>query len=64
MLVSWSSNIATADTVALLYVLMGSLPSTLGQQVNIRQMGMAWPDIHWLVRDKGGLVAAMFETWT
>jgi hypothetical protein len=24
---------------------------------------MGWPDIHWLARDKGGLVAAMFEAW-
>jgi hypothetical protein len=22
---------------------------------------MGWPDIHWLARDKGGLVAALFE---
>jgi hypothetical protein len=24
---------------------------------------MGWPDIRWLARDKGGLVAAMFEAW-
>jgi hypothetical protein len=25
---------------------------------------MGWqPDIHWLARDEGGLVAAMFEAW-
>jgi hypothetical protein len=36
----------------------------LGQQVNLWQIEMGWPDIHWLVtRDKGGLVAAIFEAW-
>jgi hypothetical protein len=24
---------------------------------------MGWPDIYWLARDKGGLVAAMSEAW-
>jgi hypothetical protein len=24
-------------------------------------MQMGWPDIHWLARDEGGLVAAVFE---
>jgi hypothetical protein len=23
---------------------------------------MGWPDVHWLARDKGELVAAMFES--
>jgi hypothetical protein len=27
------------------------------------QIKMGWPDIHWLARDNGGLVAAMFEAW-
>jgi hypothetical protein len=27
------------------------------------QIELGWPDMHWLARDKGGLVAAIFETW-
>jgi hypothetical protein len=34
----------------------------IGQQVNIRQIEMGWPDIHWLARDQGGLVAAMIDS--
>jgi hypothetical protein len=33
----------------------------LVQQVNLWQVEMGWPDIHWLARETGGLVAAMFE---
>jgi hypothetical protein len=35
---------------------------SLGQQVNLhfgKSVEMGWPDIHWLARDKGGLVAAV-----
>jgi hypothetical protein len=31
----------------------------LGQQVSTWQVEMGWPDIHWLARDQGGLVAAI-----
>jgi hypothetical protein len=34
-----------------------------GQHDNVWQIKTSWPDIHWLARDKGGLVAAIFETW-
>jgi hypothetical protein len=30
----------------------------LGQLVSTWQVAMGWPDIHWLARDQGGLVAA------
>jgi hypothetical protein len=37
-------------------------------EMGFRSMGfkstLENPDIHWLARDKGWLVAAMFETWT
>jgi hypothetical protein len=31
----------------------------LGKPVSTWQVEMGWPDIHWLTRDKGGLVAAI-----
>jgi hypothetical protein len=32
-----------------------------GPQPLANRNGHCWPDIHWLARDKGGLVAAVFE---
>jgi hypothetical protein len=32
----------------------------LGQPVSTWQVEMGWPDIHWLARDEGGLVAVQF----
>jgi hypothetical protein len=35
--------------------------AAFGQQVNLWKIEMGWPDIHWLARDKGGLVTAMLQ---
>jgi hypothetical protein len=40
---------------------------SLRHKVSMCQMstiGMGWSEIHWLARDGGGLMAAMFKTWT
>jgi hypothetical protein len=38
--------------------------SQRGKQIDVWQIEMGWPDRHWLASDQGGLVAAMFETWS
>jgi hypothetical protein len=40
------------------FKLLGLL-SLLGRLVSTWQVGMGWPDVHWLARDQGGLVAAI-----